>query len=190
MPELLLASSSPYRRQLLDRLGISYTALSPDIDESPAAGERGADLAARLGLAKARKIAEDHPSAAVIGSDQVAMLGDQILTKPGCRARARKQLRAASGRSVVFYTAVSICVGSDTRSHVDTTRVIFRALSTREIDSYLDKEQPYDCAGSFKAEGLGIALFERITSEDPTALQGLPLIWVAGHLMQLGVPLL
>lgn len=189
MPDLLLASSSPYRCALLDRLCVRYRALSPEIDETPRELESGPQLAARLGREKAGKIAAQFPEAAVIGSDQVALLDQRILSKPGCRERAREQLGAASGRTVVFYTSVCLHFGGQSNCHVDETRVQFRLLSATEIDRYLDQEQPFDCAGSFKAEGLGIALFEHIESSDPTALQGLPLIWLAGALRQLGMRL-
>lgn len=190
MPELLLASSSPYRRELLTRLGVPFRSLAPEIDERPLPNEKGRELAARLAMEKTAAVARQYPAAVTIGSDQVAMLGEQLLGKPGESARAREQLSAASGRTVIFYTAVCVHSGDSVRSHVDETQVTFRSLGAAEIDSYLDKEQPYDCAGSFKVEGLGVVLFERVVSTDPTALQGLPLIWLARELLRVGIPLI
>lgn len=181
---LWLASTSRYRRELLERLGIGFHCEAPGIEEAPLAGEAPAALAARLALAKARAVAERHPEGLVIGSDQVCALDDRVLGKPGTAAAAREQLAAQSGRVVTFHTAVAL-VGLQAgcwRQHVDTTRCAFRSLAQREIDAYVADEQPLDCAGSFKIEGRGIALFERVESLDPTALIGLPLIWVAAAL--------
>jgi septum formation protein len=183
---LLLASTSPYRRALLQRLGLPFEVVRPDVDEAPLAGEPAATLAARLARAKAAAVAAIHPDAWVIGSDQVADHGGTLLGKPGSRANAVAQLRSMSSGAVQFHTAV--CVrgpGGETHA-LDATRVRFRALSTEEIERYVDAEQPFDCAGSFKAEGMGIALFEAIESEDPTALVGLPLIATARLLREAG----
>ncbi|MFZ9709320.1 MAG: Maf family protein [Steroidobacteraceae bacterium] len=178
---LWLASSSPYRRQLLERLQLPLRCQSPAVDESARAGEAPAELAARLALAKARSIAEREPQALIIGSDQVCALDEQCLGKPGSPQAQIAMLERLSGREVCFYTAVSI-VGLEARleaSHLDITRLQFRALSRRDIDSYVAAEPAYDCAGGFKCEGLGIGLLERWQSEDPTALIGLPMIFVA-----------
>ncbi len=184
---LILASTSRYRRELLSRLGLPFEAKTPGVPELAIRGEPPAAMAARLALAKARSI--DAPDALVIGSDQVASLDGRLLRKPGGHARALRQLEACQGRTVIFDTAVAVI---DTRTgaaleHVDRTGVRFAALETAALDRYLQREQPLDCAGSFKAEGLGVALFERIDSSDPTALIGLPLIWLAGALRELGV---
>ena len=187
MTPLVLASTSPYRRALLARLGLPFTSARPDVDESPLPGESPAALAVRLAEAKARAVAARHPAAWVVGSDQVADLDGRPLGKPGTRARALEQLRAASGRSVAFHTAVCVVgpAGGPYR-HADLTRVRFRPLEADAIGRYLDAEQPYDCAGAFKCEGLGIVLFEAISSDDPTALVGLPLIALAGALRAAG----
>ena len=187
MNPLVLASTSPYRRGLLSRLGLPFTVECPDVDETPAAGETPAALAARLAEAKARAVADRHPNAWVIGSDQVAELDGRPLGKPGTRDRAMAQLAAASGRTVAFHTALCV-VGpaGGAHRHVDRTQVRFRTLDAGEIGRYLDAEQPYDCAGSFKCEGLGIVLFEAIGTDDPTALVGLPLIALAGALRAAG----
>lgn len=185
---LILASTSTYRRQLLARLGLPFEVVRPETDETPLSGEGPSSLADRLAEAKARSVAQRHPQAWVIGSDQVAEFGGQPLSKPGDFERAADQLAAASGRTLNFHTAVTLYRHSDRRAmrlH-DTTRVRFRTLSSAEIERYLHAEQPYDCAGSFKAEGLGITLFEAIDSRDPTALIGLPLIGLAGLLREAG----
>ncbi|HET7306503.1 MAG TPA: Maf family nucleotide pyrophosphatase [Gammaproteobacteria bacterium] len=179
---IVLASSSPYRRELLTRLKLPFDCQSPDIDETPRPGESPSDLAQRLARSKAEAVATAlRTPSLIIGSDQVASIGGQKLGKPGSHERAQEQLRRMSGRTVEFYTAVAVLESDNGRfeSSLDLTRVHFRALDDLEIQRYLDREQPYDCAGSFKAEGLGIALFESIESSDPTALIGLPLIAVA-----------
>jgi len=185
---LVLASSSPYRRALLERLRIPFTSAAPDIDESRRPGETPLALVRRLARQKATALAPAWPDALVIGSDQVAVNAGQVLGKPGTHAAAVRQLQAASGRSVDFPTAV--CVLDTASGHalldVVTTTVVFRALSDVAIERYLAAERPYDCAGSFKVEGLGIALFERVTSDDPTALTGLPLITLCGMLAACG----
>ncbi len=185
---LVLASSSPYRRALLERLRLPFTSAAPAIDESPRPGEAPRALVRRLAREKAAALAADWPDALVIGSDQVAVNAGQVLGKPGSHAAAVRQLRAASGRSVEFLTAVCVLDTASGRSLIDvvTTTVVFRTLDDAAIERYLAAEQPYDCAGSFKVEGLGIALFERVTSDDPTALTGLPLIRLCGMLAACG----
>lgn len=189
---LVLASSSRYRQGLLQRLGLPFDCSVPDIDESPRADETPSALALRLAETKAQVIARQRPGALVIGSDQVAQLDGTILGKPGDEATARAQLARASGRQVEFSTAVALVDGSNgtVLRHVDRTVVRFRALSSAEIAAYVTRDQPLDCAGSFRSEGLGVVLFEQISSEDPTALVGLPLIAVTRMLRQLGIDIL
>jgi septum formation protein len=188
VPALILASASPYRRDLLERLKLSFEALPPQVSEAHVAGESPADRALRLAFSKAQSVASRRPGAIVIGSDQVAAAGDEVLDKPGDATRAHAQLASLSGRSARFYTACTVLGGPDRLhlAHVDTTSVVFRPLATDEIERYLAQEQPYDCAGGFKVEALGISLFECIESQDPTALIGLPLIWLAGALRVAG----
>ena len=188
---LILGSSSPYRRELLGRLQLPFSVVVPDVDESPRPGEPPVQMAQRLALAKAQAVALQHPQALVIGSDQVAELNGQALGKPGSHERARAQLQAMSGQSVCFHTAVALCCldSGYSASALARVRVQFRVLQDDEIERYLQAEQPYDCAGSAKSEGLGIALLERIESDDPTALIGLPLILTARLLRGAGVPL-
>ncbi len=189
-PPLVLASTSPYRRDLLARLRLPFTVARPEVDEAPRAGEPPAALAARLAAAKAAAVAATQGDAWVLGSDQVADLDGRPLGKAGGRAAAVAQLRDMSGRQVVFHTAVCLArAGRADLAASDRTLVSFRRLSEAEIERYVDAEQPFDCAGSFKCEGLGIALFESITSEDPTALVGLPLIATAGLLRRAGFAL-
>ncbi len=183
---LILASTSAYRRQLLERLRLPFQCVAPGTDERPLPGERPAGLARRLAEAKAAAVAAGHPHAWVIGSDQCAELDGQLLGKPGGRAAAIAQLQAMSGRTVDFHTAVCLRHGGQALVACDLTRVRLRHLDGEVIERYLDAEQPYDCAGSFKCEGLGIALFEAIESTDPTALVGLPLIALARLLRQAG----
>jgi len=189
---VVLASSSVYRRGLLARLLPDFECLTPAIDEQRLAGEPPPDLAARLALEKAQTCAMQRPEAIIIGSDQVPAIGDEILHKPGTHERAIQQLQRCSGQSVVFHTAVAlISPGSDTPDqHIDQTIVRFRDLSNHEIENYLQLDQPYDCAGSFKVESRGVMLFNSIESSDPTGLQGLPLIWVAARLRKRGVQFL
>jgi len=190
-PKLVLASTSPYRRQLLERLGIRFTVAAPDVDESPLPGETPIDLANRLARAKAEVIARRHPSSVVIGSDQVALLGRDVIGKPGNPERCIEQLKALSGQRLAFHTAVNV-IHSDTasnESHLDITTVQFRKLTNDEIERYVARERPVNCAGGFKAEALGIALFDRIDSQDPTALIGLPLIWLSSALRRAGFSL-
>jgi septum formation protein len=188
---LVLASTSPYRRQMLERLGLPFEVARPEVDETPLARETPASQAARLASDKARAVGRRYRDAWVIGSDQVAELGGQALGKPGTFERAADQLAAASGRDVAFHTAVSLYRHSD-RSSIhfrDLTVVRFRQLQAAEIERYLHAEQPYDCAGSFKAEGLGICLFESIQSHDPTALIGMPMIALCDALRKIGYTL-
>ncbi len=191
MRVLILGSTSRYRADLLRRFGIAFTQRAPEVDEREIAGEPAATRALRLAVAKAEAAAQGENDAVVIGSDQVAELGGSILHKPGGSARAHAQLRASSGHDVVFHTAV--CV-RDTRTgqahaHTDRTTVHFRDLCEAEIQRYVEREHPLDCAGSFKCEGLGITLFTRIETQDPTALIGLPLIALAQILRECGFDL-
>lgn len=190
---LILASSSHYRRDLLERLGLSFTSIAPNVDEASIEDESASAMAQRLAQEKALAVGQQHPEAIVIGSDQVAMLDRHVLAKPGHFERARQQLVAMSGRQVQFHTAVSVlCVATGfNQGDLAIVTVDVRRLTVDEIDRYLDREQPYDCAGSAKCEGLGIALLERIESDDPTALIGLPLIRTCALLRAAGIdPLL
>jgi septum formation protein len=188
VPPLILASTSPYRRELLARFGLPFDAVAPEVSEAHVAGESATDRALRLGLEKARAVARRRPEALVIGADQVATAGGRVLDKPGDAPTARAQLASLSGKSARFHTACAVVDGAAGVhwAHVDTTTVVFRALGADEIERYLAREQPYDCAGGFRAEALGISLFEYIESQDPTALIGLPLIWLAGALRRAG----
>ena len=188
---LVLGSTSRYRRELLTRLGLPFTTEAPGVDETPQNGESPRDLAVRLALAKARDVARRHPQAIVIGSDQVADLAGQSLGKPGNHERATAQLRAMRGQTVMFQTAVSVvCQATGfEQSDLAAVEVRFRVLEDDEIERYLRAEQPYDCAGSAKSEGLGIALLDAILSDDPTALIGLPLIRTARLLRAAGLRL-
>jgi septum formation protein len=190
-PRLILASTSRYRRELLERLRLPFDVAAPDVDEAALEGEAPRGLAIRLAQAKADAVARTHPDAVVIGSDQVADLDGGALGKPGTRDRAVAQLQHCSGREVAFHTAVCVRhAASDRREvRVDLTQVRFRVLRDAEIGRYLDLEQPYDCAGSFKCEGLGACLFESIHNEDPSALIGLPLIALAQALRCFGYTL-
>ncbi|MGH8496037.1 MAG: Maf family protein [Gammaproteobacteria bacterium] len=185
---LVLASGSPYRRVLLERLRVPFEWHAPEIDESARPGEAPREHAGRLAHAKATALRTRFPHAWLIGSDQVAVCNGDVLGKPGSAERARRQLAAVSGRSVRFLTAVCL-VDADSgaaQAHVDETTVKLRELSPAQIERYVRLDQPFDCAGSFRAESLGIALFERNDSSDPTALVGLPLIWLAGALSRAG----
>jgi len=183
---LLLASTSPYRRALLERLRLPIRPARPDVDETPLPGEDGPALAQRLARAKAAAIAAQHPESWIVGADQVAELDGQPIGKPGHRDGALAQLTAMSGRAVRFHTAVCLVRGDVRHDALDVTEVRFRVLQAAEIERYLDAEQPFDCAGSFKCEGLGIALFEAIDTRDPTALVGLPLIALSAMLREAG----
>jgi septum formation protein len=189
---LMLGSTSPYRRDLLARLRIPFEVAAPDIDETPHANETPQQLACRLAMTKARTVAARFPAHVVIGSDQVADLAGQPLGKPGNHERAVAQLRQMRGQTVVFQTAVAVVCKNSGFAQMDLAqvRVLFRDLSDAEIEAYLLAETPYDCAGSAKSEGLGIALLERIDSDDPTALVGLPLIRTCRMLEAAGVRLL
>jgi len=193
-PPLLLASSSPYRKALLARLNLSFITASPDIDESPSRDETPAELAVRLASEKAAALANTHPDHWIIGSDQVASLSTgETLSKPGTYEKAVQQLTRSSGQTVTFCTGLCLLDASNNRqqSHCETFQAHFRTLSQTEIEHYLNIEQPYDCAGSFKMEGLGIALFESLEGRDPNSLVGLPLIALTDMLKNWGVnPLL
>lgn len=191
-PPLILASTSPFRRSLLERLGVPFITASPDADETRHPGEPPRELVLRLAQAKANAVAPAHPDALVIGSDQVACIDDAVLGKPGNRERAIEQLTQASGREVVFYTGLCLLNTATGRSQTccDPFRVHFRRLSGPQIEGYVDRERPFNCAGSFKSEGLGIALFERLEGEDPNALVGLPLIRLIAMLESEGMDLL
>ena len=189
---LVLGSTSRYRSELLQRLRIPFEVSAPNVDETPLPGEIPAALATRLALEKARAVARNWPSAVVIGADQVADLNGQPLGKPGDHARATEQLRQMRGKTVVFQTAVAVvCIDTGfEQGSLAAVRVKFRDLSDDDIENYLMAEQPYDCAGSAKSEGLGIALLESIDSDDPTALVGLPLIRTCTLLRAAGITLL
>jgi septum formation protein len=190
-PELILASTSRYRRDLLSRLQLPFRGVAPGVDECPLPGESPRERAERLARAKACAVSARHPGAVVIGSDQVASLDGRPLGKPGGEAAAVAQLRAMSGREVSFFTAVALARdGQSLNAATDHTRVWFRDLADAEVRDYVVRDQPLDCAGAFRCEGLGIALFRRIRSDDPTALIGLPLIALAGLLREAGCPAL
>lgn len=190
--DIILASTSPYRKQLLERLQLRVRCVPPGIEESNLPGEPPATMAQRLAQSKARAVAGHYPAAIVIGSDQVASIDGHILGKPGNFDNARMQLVRSSGRTVQFHTGVSIlCLDRGLeRFHVEPFQARFRVLNDAQIADYLHREQPYDCAGSFKAEGLGIALFEGLTGNDPTSLEGLPLIALTDLLMTAGLDVL
>ncbi len=188
-PALILASTSRYRADLLGRLGLAFEAVAPGVDEAPQGGESPRARALRLAKAKADAVAKRFPGSWVIGSDQVADLGGRILDKPGDAARCRAQLAAESGSVVEFHTA-AVLLRQESRSvfeHVDRTAVRFRTLSVDEIARYVELDRPFDCAGGFRSEGLGAALFESMETRDPAALVGLPLIWLAGALRAAGL---
>jgi MAF protein len=190
--KLILASTSPYRRALLERLGLPFDAIAPEVDETPLPDESPDALVARLSKAKSAAVAEKLTDALVIGSDQLAAVDGEILGKPGTEARAQEQLARLSGKEVTFLTGLCL---TDTRTGTQqfelvTSPVRFRTLSAAQIADYVAREQPLDCAGAFKSEGLGIALFERIGGEDPNALIGLPLIALCGMLESAGMPVL
>lgn len=188
MQKLVLASSSNYRRELLKKLRLDFISDSRAIDESPMPNEQPAALALRLSLAKARAMTGDYPSHLIIGSDQVAAFGERMLGKPGSRDQAFEQLKAQSGQKMTFYTGICV-VDSATNRHfsdIDVCKVYFKNLSVQEIHRYLDADQPWDCAGSFKSEAYGITLLDKIEGEDPNALIGLPLIKLIRLLDQFG----
>ncbi len=185
---MILASTSPYRRALLARLRLDFSVLGSGVDESRLAGESPLGLATRLAHAKARHIAAGRPDAWVVGSDQVAVRGEDILGKPGTHARCIEMLRGSSGRTVTFLTAVAVVREADAARHefVDRTEVVFRNLEEDTIARYVEAEEPLDCAGGFKSEGLGVALCKSIETRDPTALIGLPLLMLASVLRGVG----
>ncbi len=191
-PDLILASSSPARRELMTRLKVPFRAVSPEVDETPLPGESPEELVLRLAEAKARAVAERHPAALVIGSDQVAVMEGAIVGKPGSHEKAVQQLQAASGNRITFHTG--LCLFNPERGSIQLERipsiVWFRRLHSQQIENYLRKEQPYGCAGSFRSEGLGITLIERLEGDDPNALVGLPLIRLVRMLEQEGFDLL
>jgi septum formation protein len=192
VPPVILGSTSRYRRELLQRLRLPFETDAPQVDETPLPGESPAAIARRLALAKARDVAGRHPDAVVIGSDQVADLDGEPLGKPLTHERAVDQLRRMRGKTVVFHTALAVVCRATGFEAQDLApvRVVFRDLSDEEIEHYLRAEQPYDCAGAARSEGLGIALLKRIDNDDPTALVGLPLIRTCRLLRAAGVPLL
>jgi len=192
MSNLILASSSSYRKSLLQRLNIEFSCSSPDVDESTLAGEPATALAERLARVKAQTVASQFPNTVVVGADQVAELNGTILGKPGNHQQAVKQLTAQAGKRVLFHSGLAIVriqADGEMQQHslINTTEVTFRPLSQKQIEQYLLTEQPYDCAGSFKAEGLGISLFTAINSNDPTSLIGLPLIDLCSALPQFSI---
>ncbi|MES9882850.1 MAG: nucleoside triphosphate pyrophosphatase [Sedimenticola sp.] len=186
---MVLGSTSPFRKALLERLKLDFITASPDIDESIHAGETPEALVTRLALEKAKTVAKQHTNALIIGSDQVASIEGDILGKPGNRDNAISQLESASGKRVTFYTGLCLLNSVNGNSQVlcEPFHVHFRVLSSSQIERYLDAEEPYNCAGSFKSEGLGIALFERLEGDDPNALIGLPLIRLITMLSNEGV---
>lgn len=188
---VVLASTSPYRRALLERLRLPFTTAAPDCDEQPLAGESPAALVTRLARAKAASVAASAGDAIVIGSDQVAALGSSVLTKPGGPERAREQLAACSGRRVIFHTGLAVVDGASGGAWSERVdyAVDFRALAADEIERYIAAEQPYDCAGSIRSEGYAVTLFEAMHGDDPTALVGLPLIRLRARLAECGLAL-
>jgi septum formation protein len=184
---LILASTSSYRRELLGRLRLPFAVVPPGVDETPRPGEAPADLALRLSVEKARAVAARHPGALVIGSDQVAMLDGEPIGKPGSLERAREQLARLSGREVEYHSALAVTDGARVERGDVITRCRFRPLTPAAIEAYLRADQPFDSAGSAKAESLGIALMESVASDDPTAIIGLPLIALTGMLMSFGL---
>ena len=190
--KLILGSTSPYRRELLERLRIPFDVVAPDVDETPQSSETPKQLACRLAMAKARAVAALFPACVVIGSDQVADLNGQALGKPGNHARATTQLQQMSGNTVIFHTAVAVVCQQTGFAQMDLAQVNvkFRELTVDEIETYLLAETPYDCAGSAKSEGLGIALLASIDNDDPTALIGLPLIRTCQMIQAAGIKVL
>lgn len=192
MQTLILASSSPFRRELLARLQLPFEVVAPDVDERPLPSEPAAQLVERLAIGKARAVAARHPGALIIGSDQAAVYGDRIVGKPRDHAEAMQQLRTASGRQVMLYTGLALlnAATGKLQSAVVPYGIRFRQLREAQIENYLRKEPPYGCAGSVKSEGLGIALLERFEGDDPNALVGLPLIRLVAMLENEGVAVL
>ena len=186
---IILASSSPFRKTLLERLNFPFECHSPEIDESHQAGESASAYVCRLAERKAQAISNQYPDAVIIGSDQCALLDEHILGKPGNHDNALRQLKAAQGKSVIFHTGICVMQASNGFSEIDEVlfEVMFRQLSDQQLNHYLDIEQPYQCAGSFKSEGYGITLFEQMRGDDPSALIGLPLIRLTRMLESLGI---
>ncbi len=191
-PTLVLASTSPFRKALLERLGFEFATAAPDVDETALPGESPHDLVKRLSEAKARAVTVQYPTGLIIGSDQVAVLDGAVIGKPGDHANAVTQLRNASGRSVRFLTGLCLLDAASGTAQLDVVpfKVTFRRLDDGQIERYLQREQPYNCAGSFRSEALGIALFEKMQGDDPNALIGLPLIRLISMLEQAGYPVL
>ncbi|ESQ17029.1 MAG TPA: septum formation inhibitor Maf [Chromatiaceae bacterium] len=189
---LILASTSPFRRELLQRLGLAFGVASPNVEEQPFAAESAQALVLRLAEAKARAVAADYPDALIIGSDQVASIGGSLLGKPGNRECAIRQLEQSSGRTVLFRTGLCLLDAASDRMqiHCEPYKVHFRTLTRQQIEAYVDREQPFGCAGSFQSEGLGITLFKRLEGDDPNALIGLPLIRLIDMLASLGIDVL
>jgi len=190
--KLILASTSPFRKSILEKLCIKFETLAPNVDESRLANETPQALVERLAIEKARDVANKYNDALVIGSDQVAIIGDTILGKPGSAENAFTQLQASSGKTVIFYTGLCVLNSANNNMHSSVERfaVTFRDLSNAEIETYINKEQPLNCAGSFKSEGLGIALFEKLQGDDPNTLIGLPLIRTIEFLKREGLNVL
>ncbi|MEJ2692078.1 MAG: Maf family nucleotide pyrophosphatase [Candidatus Thiodiazotropha sp.] len=189
---LILASSSPYRREVLSRLGIEFSSVSPEIDESPMEGETLENQVRRLAESKALAVAASHPRALIIGSDQLAALDERVMGKPGNHQRAIEQLTMLSGRRVTFFTGLCLLNSDSGERQVccETYHVEFRNLTEEEVEHYLRKEQPYNCAGAFKSEGLGVCLFKRMEGDDPASLIGLPLIQLVNMLRNQGLDVL
>ena len=192
MPPLVLASTSPYRKELLQRLGLEFTTAAPNVDESRRPSEVPEQLVRRLAEEKARAVATQFPDALIIGSDQVAVIGTEILTKPGTHENAVAQLQRCSGQTVTFLTGLCLFNARSGKAQIEVVpfRVHFRALNAAQIENYLRRERPYNCAGSFKSEGLGIALFDRLEGDDPATLIGLPLIRLTRMLEMEGMPVI
>lgn len=189
MKQIVLGSTSPFRREILGKLGLPFKCAAPDIDESPLNDETPSQLVARLAEHKARAVAPDHPNSLIIGSDQVAVLNGEILGKPGNHSRAAEQLGRLAGKTVTFLTALCLYNSENSQAQTEVIPFVvhFRPLTTSQIENYLQKEQPYNCAGSFKSEGLGITLFEKLEGDDPNTLIGLPLIRLTRMLENEGV---
>lgn len=187
-PNVILASSSRYRRGLLDRFLDEFETVVPGVDESAVAGQDPQELAAALARRKAEAVSSHYRDALIIGADQLAVLDGEVIGKPGDHTRAVEQLLAASGKTLHFLTAVCVLdpVGRRRYEHIDHTEVRFRKFDLRQVEAYLRHDEPYDCAGSFKVEGAGFVLFRSVSTEDPTALIGLPMIWLAATLRELG----
>ena len=191
-PKIVLASSSPFRKHLLQKIYTTFEQAAPDINESRLVGETSTDLSKRLALEKATALAEQFPNHLIIGSDQVAMLGDNQLTKPGSHENCVTQLSLSSGKTITFFTSVCVLNSKSRESTVDieVCKVHMRSLQLKEIENYVERDKPYDCSAAFKSEGLGIALFKQIDSDDPNALIGLPLIKLTALLKDMGLDVL